>query len=130
MVNKVVDGINGLIDGAVSLASKVGLDLNVGRVARANFGNIKVPALAQGAVIPPNKEFMAILGDQKSGTNIETPLQTMIDAFNTALASRQGGGNGATINLNVDGQTFARLFMPSFLDEMNRQGLDVAVLGV
>lgn len=29
--------------------------------------------LAQGAVIPPNKEFMAVLGDQKSGNNIEAP---------------------------------------------------------
>jgi len=32
-----------------------------------------VPALAKGAVIPPNKEFLAVLGDQKSGTNIEAP---------------------------------------------------------
>ncbi len=32
-----------------------------------------IPYLAQGAVIPPNKEFMAVLGDQKSGNNIEAP---------------------------------------------------------
>lgn len=32
-----------------------------------------IPKLAQGAVIPPNREFMAVLGDQKSGTNIEAP---------------------------------------------------------
>lgn len=32
-----------------------------------------VPALARGAVIPPNREFMAVLGDQKHGTNIEAP---------------------------------------------------------
>lgn len=32
-----------------------------------------IPLLAQGAVIPPNKEFMAVLGDQKSGNNIEAP---------------------------------------------------------
>ena len=53
-----------------------------------------IPRLAQGAVIPPNKEFMATLGDQKSGTNIETPLQTMVDAFNMALS--QNGGSGRT----------------------------------
>lgn len=41
--------------------------------------------LAAGAVIPANKQFLALLGDQKHGTNIETPLATMIDAFNTAL---------------------------------------------
>lgn len=32
-----------------------------------------IPYLAQGAVIPPNKEFMAVHGDQKSGNNIEAP---------------------------------------------------------
>ncbi|MCI9484980.1 MAG: hypothetical protein HFH27_11080 [Clostridiaceae bacterium] len=32
-----------------------------------------IPALAAGAVIPPNREFLAVLGDQRSGTNIEAP---------------------------------------------------------
>lgn len=35
--------------------------------------SLVVPALAQGAVIPPNREFMAVLGDQTSGNNIEAP---------------------------------------------------------
>ena len=33
--------------------------------------------LAQGAVIPPNREFLAVLGDQRSGPNIEAPLSTI-----------------------------------------------------
>ena len=33
----------------------------------------QIPYLAQGAVIPPNREFLAVLGDQSSGTNIEAP---------------------------------------------------------
>lgn len=32
-----------------------------------------IPYLASGAVIPPNKEFMAVLGDQNQGNNIEAP---------------------------------------------------------
>lgn len=32
-----------------------------------------MPRLASGAVIPPNREFMAVLGDQRSGNNIEAP---------------------------------------------------------
>ena len=56
----------------------------------------RIPHLAQGAVIPPNREFMAVLGDQKSGTNIETPLSTMVEAFNTAM--RQNGGGRTEIN--------------------------------
>ena len=33
----------------------------------------QIPYLAQGAVIPPNAPFMAVLGDQRSGNNIEAP---------------------------------------------------------
>ena len=44
----------------------------------------QLPRLASGAVIPPNREFMAVLGDQKRGTNIETPLATMVQAFKQA----------------------------------------------
>ena len=40
--------------------------------ASAQSSSFRVPALAQGAVIPPNREFMAVLGDQTSGNNIET----------------------------------------------------------
>lgn len=54
-----------------------------------------IPHLARGAVIPPNREFMAVLGDQKSGTNIETPLDTMVQAFRQAL-SQSGFGSGRT----------------------------------
>ena len=36
--------------------------------------------LAKGAVIPPNAPFMAMLGDQKHGTNIEAPLSTIQEA--------------------------------------------------
>ena len=50
----------------------------------------KIPKLAQGAVIPPNREFAAVLGDQKHGTNIEAPLDTIVQAFRAA-----GGGDAA-----------------------------------
>ncbi|WP_353853115.1 hypothetical protein [Dehalobacter restrictus] len=32
-----------------------------------------IPKLATGAVIPPNGEFLAVLGDQRSGRNLEAP---------------------------------------------------------
>ena len=65
-----------------------------------------VPALARGAVIPPNKEFLAVLGDQKSGTNIETPLATMVDAFKQAMA--ESGGGATTVVIQLDGKEIAR----------------------
>ena len=40
----------------------------------------QIPMLAKGAVIPPNAPFMAMLGDQKHGTNIEAPLSTIQEA--------------------------------------------------
>ena len=40
----------------------------------------QIPYLAQGAVLPPNKPFMAIVGDQKHGTNVEAPLSTIQQA--------------------------------------------------
>ena len=53
----------------------------------------RVPELAQGAVIPPNSPFLAVLGDQPSGTNIEAPLSTIKDALLQAMA--QSGNTSA-----------------------------------
>lgn len=39
-----------------------------------------VPFLAKGTVIPPNAPFMAVLGDQRHGTNVEAPLSTIQEA--------------------------------------------------
>lgn len=61
----------------------------------------KIPRLAQGAVIPPNREFLAVLGDQRNGTNIETPLETMVQAFRQALS--EGGGGDLYFTITMDG---------------------------
>ena len=55
---------------------------------------MSIPHLAKGAVIPPNNKFLAMLGDQTSGTNIETPLSTMIQAFKSALSDSNYNGMG------------------------------------
>ena len=71
-----------------------------------SISRISAPALARGAVIPPNKEFLAVLGDQKSGTNVETPLATMVDAFKQAMA--ESGGGTTTVVVQLDGKEIAR----------------------
>ena len=68
-----------------------------------------IPYLASGAVIPPNKEFMAVLGDQSSGTNIETPLKTMIEAFNAALDARGGSSHEPIILQLPNGKVIAEI---------------------
>lgn len=70
-----------------------------------SISRISAPALARGAVIPPNKEFLAVLGDQKSGTNIETPLATMVEAFKQAMAE---SGGTTTVVIQLDGKEIAR----------------------
>jgi len=51
----------------------------------AIFG-VPLPALARGAVLPPNKPFLAMVGDQKTGTNVEAPLSTIEQAVANVIA--------------------------------------------
>ena len=97
-INIMIKGINWLI----SKLNTIHFDIPdwIPIIGGKSFGihinpvaEVKLPRLATGAVIPPNREFLAVLGDQKSGTNIETPLATMIQAFKQALA--EGGYSGA-----------------------------------
>ena len=77
----------------------------------------EIPALASGAVIPPNRKFLAVLGDQKSGTNVEAPLSTIKQAVMEAMA--QGGREPINVNLVVDGKTLARVVVPN-INNMTR----------
>ena len=63
---------------------------------------VQVPALAQGAVIPANREFLAVLGDQTSGTNVEAPLSTIQQAAVQAFAEM--------------GPEFARYIVQAFVE--------------
>ena len=61
---------------------------------------VPIPALAQGTVIPPNRRFLAMLGDQTGGTNVEAPLSTIKQAVAETLAGWQGG-DGQPINIYI-----------------------------
>lgn len=78
------------------------------RTASYSLPKSNIPLLAQGAVIPPNRQFLAMLGDQKSGTNIEAPLATIEQALFNALNRAGYGGQGEAV-LEVDGQQFGKL---------------------
>lgn len=77
----------------------------------------EIPALASGAVIPPNRKFLAVLSDQKSGTNVEAPLSTIKQAVMEALA--QDSREPINVNLVVDGKTLARVVVPN-INNMTR----------
>ena len=48
-----------------------------------------MPALADGAVLEPNRPFLAVVGDQQQGTNVEAPLDTIKQAVAEVIGSLQ-----------------------------------------
>lgn len=88
-----------------------------------------VPHLASGAVIRGGSPFLALLGDQRIGqTNVEAPIGTIEDALRNVMNESNEGRN-VTVNLNYDGETFARLSLNDIFSEAARQGYDVDLLG-
>ena len=88
----------------------------------ATLSMASVPHLAQGRVIPPNREFLAVLGDQKSGTNIETPLETMIQAMEIALRNANYGGSREIV-LQLDRRELGRAVVDVSRLENQRVGV-------
>lgn len=128
------ESINDLISDYNKSAKELGTS-TLSKVKYSPMASIKVPALADGAVIRGGNPFLAILGDQRYGqTNIEAPLSTIEQAVENVMARNgyMGGGNSGsvpvTINLNYNGETFARLSIPDILAELNRQGYDITAL--
>lgn len=118
MINKFLSAIASGLNIAVRALNKLSFKMPnwIPGVGGKSFGlNLKevtatqIPYLAKGAVIPPNKEFMAVLGDQKQGTNIEAPLDTIKQALAETLASYGGGTNSQPIVLQLDGKTVAKV---------------------
>lgn len=105
------NGINNAIDGLNSLAMAANGMSDLTGKRYKSLGPIivnKIPMLAQGAVIPPNREFLAVLGDQKQGTNYEVPDEKLRQLIREEMS---GGGSGEMIINNVlelDGEVIYR----------------------
>jgi len=120
-INAIIDFINTMVSGIVSGINEVIYKLNnfgfslpeimgggwVGfnitplsdPVPISKIDTHNVIGLARGAVIPPNAPFMAMLGDQRHGTNVEAPLETI----QQAVANVVGGGD-QHITIYLDGK--------------------------
>ena len=128
VVNLIIRGLNWLIDKINSISFSVpdwvpgigGKSWSTNIPHAAEWG---IPQLAQGAVIPPNREFLAVLGDQKSGTNIEAPLETIVQAFRQALAEHGGNGSNRPIILMLDRRELGR----AVVDVGNQENVRVGV---
>lgn len=112
MVERITSAINGILSALSGMASKVSSGISSARSFISGhsltagppvaLAGLPVPALAQGAVIPPNRKFIAMLGDQSAGTNVEAPLATIQQAMAEVLAGWNGGSNdGQPINVYI-----------------------------
>lgn len=100
MLSGIVNGLNGAIDvlNRLSIDVPSWVPLVGGNHLGFSISHItapQIPYLAQGAVIPPNREFMAVLGDQSHGTNVEAPLATIQQAVAAVMQDYQDGNLAA-----------------------------------
>lgn len=102
MIETFVNGASSMINGLIGAFNKI--TSIVGIPSIPDIPKLNIPKLATGAVIPPNAPFMAMLGDQKHGTNIEAPLDTIKQAVREVMGVGNGGGTYQFI-AQIDGKT-------------------------
>ena len=110
IVNAIISVATKALNWIISKLNSISFDIPdwVPGVGGKTFGvnipmipDYKIPALAQGAVIPPNREFLAVLGDQRSGNNYEVPDAKLRQLLREEL-SALGGKNEAVLVLDRD----------------------------
>jgi hypothetical protein len=119
MISAITSGVNAVASGLNSI--KVTIPSWIPVLGGQSWGfNIpkltapQVPYLATGAVIPPNAAFTAVLGDQKSGNNIETPEKLMRQIV------KEESQRNTTIRFTGTGADIARMLKPE-MDRENRR---------
>ena len=108
-MNKVLSGLGGTVNGMVEVINSLKIKIPdwVPVLGGKQYGfslktvsTPEIPYLAQGAVLPANQPFLAVVGDQKHGTNVEAPLSTIQEAVEAVMADHTAGnmaGHEATV---------------------------------
>nr|DAF97088.1 MAG TPA: minor tail protein [Siphoviridae sp. cthae16] len=112
-LNLIIRGVNWVIDQINKIKIEVpewipGIGGKSWGPKISHMAEASLPRLAQGAVIPPNREFLAVLGDQKQGTNYEVPDEKLRQLIREEM---DGGGSGEMVINNVlelDGEVIYR----------------------
>lgn len=127
MLGRFSSAVNSAIAGANNLSFSIPdwVPIIGGRSFSPNLSYMntpQIPYLAQGAVLPANRPFMAVVGDQRHGTNIEAPLATieqavagvMHDSIQSNLAGHEATVQvlqqilGAVLGIRIGDETIAR----------------------
>lgn len=124
-INLIIRGVNWLI----SQLNKVSFSIPdwVPAIGGKSFGfnipkisEVSIPRLATGSVIPPNREFLAVLGDNKKETEVVSPLSTMKQAVLEAMRESGISDGTITVVVNLDGKEVARNSV-KHINNMTRQ---------
>lgn len=119
-INNLIDGLNHIKvpDWVPGIGGK-GINLS-----HANF--TRVPYLAQGAVIPAGNPFLAVLGDQTSGNNLEMPENLL-----RKIVSEESGKGTGMIKLvvNLDSRTVLEQLINTAKEMQMSNGQNVFELG-
>lgn len=147
LIDAVADAIGLVIDGVMALVDwigeaiggfmeLIGLGGNSGGVTvsqwepesgnRASARSVTawmddIPALATGAIIPPNNPFLAVLGDNTRETEILAPYSALKQAAGDAIDERGGSSGPITIYVKAT-DSFTRNLSFSLADEQTRRG--------
>lgn len=115
IVNIIIDALNILVRGVNKISFKAPDWIPLLGGKKWGFNIPEIPRLATGAVIPPNNEFMAILGDQKSGRNLEAPEDLI-----RQIVREESGGKNFTIKATGSMSQLIRMLNLQITEEQNR----------
>ena len=129
LVRAIAAGLNAIIRGlnAIKITIPAWVPIFGGSSWSTNIPTVaapQIPMLANGAVIPPNAAFAAVLGDQRSGRNLEAPEGLIRQIMREELGKIQ-----ADVSITFDGTmaAFVRELKPRIDKESVRIGNNLAV---
>lgn len=133
IMNRLISGINNVVAAPFNKLDSAFCKLrDVTIVGAKPFGFIpkipvpKIPFLAKGAVIPPNSPFTAVLGDQKHGTNIETPEALLRKIIKEELSTSGEQKVAVDVGVELTGEMaqFFKAFIKWYKKETIKTGKD------
>ena len=117
LVNGFIGVINGFIGGINTAISAINAIPGVNLPNLTTLPQVSIPRLAQGAVIPANREFIAELGDQKHGRNLEAPEDLI-----RQIVREEAGAGDQPINIHVVAEVDGRVLFEINKQETRRRG--------